>query len=288
MITAQAKAQSSTLKVPGAQIYYEAQGTGPVLLMIPGGPTDAGIFAALAAQLSDRYTVVRYDPRGNSRSVLDGPPEDQNMDVHADDAAQLLDTFGGEPAYVLGSSGGAQIGLNLAARYPRAVDTLVAHEPPCRKLLPNTAEHEAFTESVYQTYLSSGPGPAMQKFMEGAGLGGGRPPQPSAPPSPEAREAFGRIQSNVDYFLAHGFKPIGAYVPEVAALRAGSPRIVVGVGATSTGQFPCRSALALAEKLGTEPVIFPGGHGGYNDDPSGFAATLDQALRGRSATSNQR
>jgi pimeloyl-ACP methyl ester carboxylesterase len=287
MTTTVAKAQSSILKVPGAQLYYEVQSTGPVLLMIPGGPTDAGIFAALAAQLAGQYTVVRYDPRGNSRSLLDGPPEDQNMDVHGDDAAQLLAMFGAEPAYVLGSSGGAQIGLNLAARYPKLIHTLVAHEPPCRKLLPNAAEHEAFTESVYQTYLSSGPGPAMQKFMEGAGLASGTQPQRSAPASPEAREAFGRIQGNVDYFLAHGFKPIGAYVPDVAALRAGSPRIIVGVGAASSGQFPCRSAIALAEQLGTEPVIFPGGHGGYNDDPSAFAATLDQALRGTPAPSTQ-
>jgi pimeloyl-ACP methyl ester carboxylesterase len=86
---------------------YEVQGSGPVLLMIPGGPTDAGIFAGLAGFLADRYTVVPYDPRGNSRSVLDGPPEDQRMDLHGDDAAQLPTSLSGEPAYVLGSSGGA-------------------------------------------------------------------------------------------------------------------------------------------------------------------------------------
>jgi pimeloyl-ACP methyl ester carboxylesterase len=51
--------------VPGATIYYEVQGSGPVLVMIPGGPTDAGIFAGLARCLADRYTVVAYDPRGN-------------------------------------------------------------------------------------------------------------------------------------------------------------------------------------------------------------------------------
>ena len=55
----------SLLKVPGAQIYYEVQGSGPVLMMISGGPTDAGIFSLLAAIVADRYTVVRNDPRGN-------------------------------------------------------------------------------------------------------------------------------------------------------------------------------------------------------------------------------
>ena len=79
--------RSEILKVPGARLYYEVQGSGPVLLMIPGGPTDAGIFAGLAGFLANRFMVVSYDPRGNSRSNLDGPPEYQQMDVHGDDAA---------------------------------------------------------------------------------------------------------------------------------------------------------------------------------------------------------
>jgi hypothetical protein len=37
-----------TLNVPGATVYFETQGTGPVLLLIPGGAADAGIFAGLA------------------------------------------------------------------------------------------------------------------------------------------------------------------------------------------------------------------------------------------------
>ena len=63
------------LKVPGATIYYETRGAGPLLLIIPGGPQDAGVFADLAGHLADRYTVVAYDPRGNSRSRFDGEPE---------------------------------------------------------------------------------------------------------------------------------------------------------------------------------------------------------------------
>jgi pimeloyl-ACP methyl ester carboxylesterase len=282
MSTATLKIQSPTLKVPGAQLYYEVQGTGPVLLTIPGGPTDAGIFAGLARFLADRYTVVSYDPRGNSRSVLDGPPEDQRMDVHGDDAAQLLAALSGEPAYVLGSSGGAQIGLNLAARYPHRVHTLVAHEPPCVQLLHDAAEQRAFTESVYNTYRADGVGPAMQKFIAAAGLAGG--PQPEkltspSPPPPEIQEAFGRIQGNLDFFLAHGLKPISLYVPDVTTLRAGSPWIVVGVGETSAGQLAYRCAVALAQQLGTAPVSFPGGHGGYGDQAAAFSERLHHVLR---------
>ena len=74
---------SSTLKVPGASIYYEKHGSGPVLLIIAGGPQDAGVFAEVSRHLADRYTVVAYDPRCNSRSTFDGKPEELSLDVQA-------------------------------------------------------------------------------------------------------------------------------------------------------------------------------------------------------------
>jgi pimeloyl-ACP methyl ester carboxylesterase len=280
MSTTTSAVRSALLRVPGAQIYYEVQGSGPVLLMISGGPADAGIFAPLAELMSDSYTVVRYDPRGNSRSVLDGPPEDQRMDVHGDDAAQLLAVFGEEPAYVLGSSGGAQIGLNLAARHPQRVHTLVAHEPPCMGLLPDAVNQFAFVDSVCEIYRKEGVGLAMQKFVVGAGLAAGPQAQSSAPPSPEVMESFARMKGNADYFLGYGFRPIGLYIPDIATLRAGPAQIVVGVGQTSAESLPHRSALALAEQLGTAAVSFPGGHGGYTDNPAAFAAKLHQVLLG--------
>jgi pimeloyl-ACP methyl ester carboxylesterase len=249
--------------------------------MIPGGPTDAGIFATLASSLAGQYTVVRYDPRGNSRSVLDGQPEDQNMDLHGDDAAQLLAAIGSEPAFVLGSSGGAQIGLNLSARYPQRVHTLIAHEPPCIELLPDAREDREFVDSVYSTYRTNGVGAAMQKFMAGSGAAGGSRPAevpPSSPPPAELQETFGRIQGNLDFFLAHGFKPISLYVPDVATLLAGTPRIVVGVGEADKERLPYRCAAALAGLLGITTVTFPGGHGGYTDNPAAFAEKLHNVL----------
>src|SRR5439155_6832675 len=196
---------------------------------------------------------------------------------HGDDAARLIEAFGDDPAYVLGSSGGGQIGLNLAARHPERVQTLVAHEPPCLQLLPDPSEALAGIREVYETFLRDGVGPGMQKFMEVAGLGGGSRRENAPPqlePSPEAREAFARIGGNLNYFLAHGLKPISFYVPDVSALRAAAVRVVVGVGETSEGQLAHRTAVALAEKLGTEPVTFPGDHGGYGSHPAAFAEIL--------------
>ncbi len=35
--------KTATLKVPGADLYYEVRGAGPVLVMMPGGPADAWV-----------------------------------------------------------------------------------------------------------------------------------------------------------------------------------------------------------------------------------------------------
>ena len=252
--------RSNMLKVPGATLYYEARGSGPLLLMIPGGPMDAGAFAGFAERLADRYTVVAYDPRGNSRSTLDGPPQDQQLDVHGDDAARLIEALGDVPAYVFGSSSGAMIGLNLTARHPKRVRTLIAHEPPCMRLLPDPSGALAGMQEVYDIYRAQGGGPAMQRFGAITGLGG---PQgaPQTEPTAAAKEMFARVGGNMDYFLGHGTKPISSYLPDVEALRQGRARVVVGVGNESRGQLAHRTALALADALGTAPVIFPGGHG---------------------------
>jgi pimeloyl-ACP methyl ester carboxylesterase len=272
-------AKSSRLKVPGATLYYEVQGSGPVLILIPGGPTDAGVFGGLAACLADRYTVAACDPRGNSRSVLDGAREEQRLDVHGDDMAQLVAALGDEPAYVFGTSGGAQIGLDLAARHPGRVRVLVAHEPPCVKLLPDPAPTLAGNRAVVDAYHSGGVAAAMQKFAEVTGFAGGTSRADAPPPPPEVQETFARIQGNFDYFFACGLAPLSLYEPDVAALRAGPVRVVVGVGESSVGQTAYRTAVALAEKLGRPPVVFPGDHGGYGPRAPDFAATLDRVLR---------
>ena len=54
------QSRTGPLKVSDATLHYEVCGTGPVLLLIPGGPADAGGFAPIRDVLSDRYTVVTY------------------------------------------------------------------------------------------------------------------------------------------------------------------------------------------------------------------------------------
>jgi pimeloyl-ACP methyl ester carboxylesterase len=304
----------STLEVPGASLRYEVCGSGPVLLLIPGGVADAAMFAGVVPLLSDGYTVVTYDPRGISRSTLEDPTRDVPVEVQADDARRLISAVTSEPAYVFANSSGAITGLALMTQHPGQVRTLVAHEPPVTELLADRENFRLASAEVYNTYLKAGAGVAMGRFMVMAGLaepagpgsasrakrgaranggergahanGGGRPAGPAADgprpiPDPQMLAVMARMQGNLDLFFAHMFGPITSYVPDQEALREVSSRVVVAVGTTSTGQTAHRAAVALGAALGTPPVGFPGGHGDFTLQPEEFARTLSRVLSGQ-------
>jgi pimeloyl-ACP methyl ester carboxylesterase len=269
------------LVVPGARLYYEISGSGPTLLLIPGGPVDAAGWTPIVEFLEPHYTVVRYDPRGISRSRLD-TLETVAVETHADDAAYLLRAIGDEPAYVLGHSGGGVIGLALVERHPQLVRAYVAHEPPLVELLPAGDPRRKEGQAIYEIYQKEGAGAAMARFMAAAGMDESEQGSPGDL-SPEAEvviaEEMARIEQNLDFFLGHYLLPITSYEPDFAALEAAPTRIEVGVGEASTGQETYDTALALAEHLGTDAVIFPGDHVGMATHPEAFTAKLHEVLR---------
>ncbi len=271
--------KTKSLEVPGANIYYEVRGSGQVLLMMPGGPADASAFRRVAEHLDSYYTVVTYDPRGLSHSTLEAPVEDEKIvEIFADDAHRLLTATAREPAFVFASSGGAVIALELAARHPEQIRTLVPHEPPAPVLLPDPPRERAAMEEIYQTYRTAGIGPAMQKFMIQTRIRGGPPPAPQGEPTPEMRDAMAQMQRNMDFWLGHYFRAIAAYEPDFAALKAGSSRIVPAVGDQSRGELAHEGGLGLAERLGTKAMVFPGAHGGFESHAPEFATRLREVL----------
>ena len=266
-----------TLDVPGARLYYERRGTGPLLLLI-GSPMDSTGFAGLASALADDYTVVTYDPRGIGNSSRQDLGRDVTPEQQADDVHRLLAALGREPAYVFGSSGGAVVGLALVTAHLGQVRTLVAHEPPVVELLPDSAQVRAQIQDIYDTYRADGADKAMQKFMAHAGLGEAPGQKAEAPLWEPSPEQMARMRATTEVFLAHLIRPTTRYRPDIEALRTAPTRIVVAVGATSKGQLANRSARALADELGTPAVEFPGDHGGFVALPQQCGRVLDQVL----------
>jgi acetyltransferase/esterase len=268
-----------TLSVPGARLYTETRGSGPVLVCIVGGNGDAEVFGQIAAALAGQFIVVTYDRRGFTRSPLDGPVDDATrIAIDADDAARVIEHTGGGPAYVFGSSSGAIVGLDLLARHPASVRTLVAHEPPLVTLLPDSATWLALFDDVHATYLASGVDLAMAKFLAGVGLQGPRAVPPGVQLPPQVAAMLARMSANGAFWLQHELRSYPRFAPDMAALRAVAAKLVLGVGRDPQDAPLTRPARVLAKLLHVPVAELVGGHVGYATNAAEFAAELGKLL----------
>jgi pimeloyl-ACP methyl ester carboxylesterase len=279
-----------TLDVPGAVLTYDVRpndsSTEPVLLLI-GSPMGASGFGTLAGYFSDR-TVVTYDPRGVERSKRTDGATESTPDMHADDLHRLISALDVGPVDIFASSGGAVNALALVARHPEQVHTLVAHEPPAAQTLPDRETALAANADIHETYQRRGLGPAMAKFLVLVGHKGLLPDDYADRPAPDPT-MFGLSGeddgSRDDPLLGQNIVSCTHFEPNFDALRRAPTRIVIAAGTESEGELAHRGAIAVAERLGTSPVMFPGGHGGFLGDeygqpgePEAFAATLREVL----------
>lgn len=250
--------ESGTLQVPGANIYYEVRGSGPILLLIHGGGGDADKFHNVADHLADWYTVITYDRRGHSRSNLANQTEDYRVETHSDDAHRLLAKLADKPAYVFASSSGAVIGLDLCIRHPGQVRVLIPHEPVLLQLLFGDELKQArqFMEDLKKNHRSE-----VVKLSSNLGM--------DASNSEQSKDVLTeRLLCNSTYFVEYEIPGILNHTLDVDALKTllkSAPMQVFPAGGSASREFfAYRCAVALAKQLGTEIVEFPGHHGGYN------------------------
>jgi pimeloyl-ACP methyl ester carboxylesterase len=238
----------------------------------------------LAGHFRDR-TVVSYDPRGVGRSQRADGAAWATPDEHADDLHRLICELDAGPVDIFASSGGAVNALALVAQHPEQVRTLVAHEPPAVQEVADREPALALARDIGQTYQRSGYGAAMAKFIALVTYEGPIPAGFADQPGPDPA-AFGLPAEDDgnrnDPLLGQNIVTCLDYQHDFGALRTAPTRIVIGVGAESGQMLPARAAVAVAERLGTAPVTFPGDHGGFfgDGDPAAFATTLREVLGG--------
>ena len=265
----------SILDVPGARLYYETVGRGPVMLMVPGANGSADPFKGVAEHLAAHYTVVTYDRRGFSRSQVDGPQDyDHRLETDADDVRRVIEHVSDEPATVFGASSGGVVVLEVLTHHPSVVRTLVPFEPAAVRQLPDGQKWVDFFLGVYDLYRQSGIEPALKKFREHAFAESDR--QIMARAMDPKNGAY--ILANATYWFEHELRQYPAVDLDLDALKAHADRIVLVAGRESRGYPAYEVNVELGKKLGRDVIELPGGHVGYVTHPAAFARQFVQAL----------
>lgn len=264
----------SVLDVPGARLYYETRGSGPLLVMIPGAGGAADVFRMAAEHLAARYTVAIYDRRGFSRSRLAGPQDyDRRLETDADDVRRLVEHLGDEPAIVFGASSGAIVALSVLTHHSSVVRTLIPFEPPVMRYLPDGQKWIDFFTETYDLFRESGVDSALTLFREHTFPDTDVRVMASAP----------RNDDNAAYWFSHELRQYPAAELDLDVLQAHAGRIVLAAGREGKG-FPAHDVVAeLAIALGCDVMDLPGGHVGCVAHPAEFARELIALTRKDSA-----
>jgi pimeloyl-ACP methyl ester carboxylesterase len=208
--------------------------------------------------------------------------------VQAGDLHALIEALGVGPVEMFASSGGAVTALALVAAHPNDLTTLVAHEPPLIPVLPDAEAARRAQAAVRDAYEAKGSGAGMATFIAMTSWRGEFTDDYFAQPAPDPAR-FGMPTdddgSRDDPLLSDRSWAITSYRPDVDALAAAPPRIVIAVGEESLDTFTGRTAVATAGLLGQQAAVFPSHHGGflggefgYGGQPEAFARRLREVL----------
>jgi pimeloyl-ACP methyl ester carboxylesterase len=116
-------------KVNGVELAYEVVGSGEAVLLIHGAHVADALRPLVAEPALERFGRIRYHRRGLGESTRPVGTRPTSVAAQAEDAAGLLDHVGVDRAHVVGHSLGGAIALELAARHPTRVASLVLLEP---------------------------------------------------------------------------------------------------------------------------------------------------------------
>jgi pimeloyl-ACP methyl ester carboxylesterase len=103
-------------------IYAKVDGEGPPLLLLNGIAMSAASWGPVAGPLTEHFTVIRCDLRGQLMSP-GAPPMD--VGEHVGDVIEVLDELSLDSVDVLATSFGGAVGALLAARAPERVRSLL-------------------------------------------------------------------------------------------------------------------------------------------------------------------
>ena len=110
----------------GVRIYYEEEGSGDAVLLLPGWAGTIDELAPLRAALAPAFRVIAADLPGSGKSQPQ--PRNYPPTYYHDDAGAflaLIDHLAATPAHVVGFSDGGEVALVMAEQEPNVTRSLL-------------------------------------------------------------------------------------------------------------------------------------------------------------------
>lgn len=190
------------VRANNVNLYYEQQGTGEPLVLIPYLAADQACYAFQVADYAKHFTCISVDLRGAGQS--DKPDSPYSTELFADDVAAFMQAIGVEKAHISGLSLGAAVGMCLASKHPEKVKTLSLHSA-----WPKT---DPYLKTVVQTWqvMAKGLGSVPDMVV------GGIFPWCFTPELYAAKPDY--IKSLEDFVRSRPVQPVDAFMRESDAV----------------------------------------------------------------------
>ncbi len=201
-----------TVQANGIEMYYEVQGSGEPIVLIPYLAADQACYAFQVADYANHYTCFSVDLRG---AGLSGKPEGTyTTELLADDIAAFMQAAGIDRAHVFGLSLGAAAGMWLAAKHPELVKSLSLHSAWDRT--------DPFLRTVVETWriMAEGLGSVTDMMIKGIF------PWCFTPELYAARPEY--IDSLADFVRGRPMPPVDAFMRQSGAVLAHDAGEVLG------------------------------------------------------------
>jgi 3-oxoadipate enol-lactonase len=235
----------------GIDMYYEVQGAGEPLVLIPYLAADQACYAFQVAEYAKHFTCYTVDLRG---AGLSGKPDGEyTTDLLAEDVAAFMTATGIDRAHISGLSLGAAVGMWLAARHPDQVQSLSLHSA--------WDASDPFLRTVVETWRIMARGLDSVTDMVITGIF----PWCFTPELYAARPEY--VDSLADFVRSRPMPPVDAFLRQSGAVLAHDASAVLGAIQAPTlitfGEHDMVTSTRFAEPLtsgiaGSELIVFAG------------------------------
>jgi len=130
-------------------LFYREKGTGDLLLILPGNTASSACHEGELDYFGQRHHAVSIDFHGTGKSSRISSWTLNWWSECADDVASLISHLGEHRCILMGTSGGANIALLIAIRYPEHVSGVIADS--CAEFYSPTNLRKEVSERALQT-----------------------------------------------------------------------------------------------------------------------------------------